>query len=236
MRLVGAVAFSLGLTLAACGGSSGRETPDAAAGSGGRAGSGGGVAGAAPSGTGGAAGDDGGGRDARDAEASASLPDAPDAGEDARLATDTGHESVAMQSSCAPVAIDAPAAQVTILDNGKAVDEDGFLGGAIASGTWVLTQVVHFGAAYAGPTRALWIVDAAARTLDAAWLDGETATSVRYALANASPAVLTGFPSCGASAPSNWNYLVTDAGLSVNLRGSSDVLLFTRQAASVVGP
>ena len=107
------------------------------------------------------------------------------------MAADAGQGGVTL---CAAVTIDAPAAEVTILDNGKAVDEDGFLGGAIASGTWILTQVVHFGAAYAGPTRARWIVDAAARTLEAAWLDGETATSVRYALANASPRDPHGLP------------------------------------------
>jgi len=238
MRLVGAVAFSLGLGLIACGGSSGREAPDGAPGSGGRVGAGGGGAGGVPSAAGGATGHDAGAPDASDAETGAPLPDASDAGQEARVAAETGQGGVTL---CAAVTIDAPAAQVTILDNGKAIDEDAFLGGVIGSGTWVLTQVVHFGAAYAGPTRALWIVDGTERTLEAAWLDGETATSVWYALANATPAILTGFPSCGASAPSNWNYLVTDDGatLSVNLRGSSDVLLFSRQGASVdhvVGP
>jgi hypothetical protein len=235
MRLVGAVVFSLGLTLIACGGSSGREAPDGAAGSGGHGGSGGGGAAGVPSGVGGATGDDGGAPDASAAETSTTLPDALDAGE-ARPAADTGQESFAL---CSAVTIDAPAAQVTIRDNGAAIDEDGFQGGAIGSGTWVLTQIVHFGPTYAGPTRALWIVDATARTLEAASLHGETATSVKYALANASTSILTGFPSCGAAAPSNWNYLVEGATLSVNLRGSSDVLLFTRQGASVgevVGP
>ena len=77
MRLVGAVAFSLGLGLIACGGSSGRETPDGTAGSGGRVGAGGGGAGGVPSAAGGATGDDAAARDASDAETGAPLADAP---------------------------------------------------------------------------------------------------------------------------------------------------------------
>jgi hypothetical protein len=127
--------------------------------------------------------------------------------------------------------IDAPAAEITNVDGGKAVDADGFEGGALRSGTYVLTRVVHFGSSYAGPTRKLWIVDIAAQRLEVAALSGTTATYVGYTLGHGAPAVLTGVPACGTAEPSNWNYLVLDGGktLSVNRRGSDDVELFTRR-------
>jgi hypothetical protein len=244
MRLVHAVALSLGVALVGCGGAGRQESPDGVGGMGGVAGSGGGIAGSGGSTAGeGGAGGVGGARGATaidggvDAgQAGARAPDAADAN-DAGAAAEAGVPvPVAVNDSCAPIPIDAPAAEVTNLDNGTAIDEAGFLGGEIPSGTYVLSRVVHFGASYDGPTKALWVVDADAKTLEAASLDGETATYVSYAFANASPAVLSGFPSCGASAPSNWNYLVTNAGatLSVNLRGSNDVLLFTRKPPSEV--
>ncbi|HVU49865.1 MAG TPA: hypothetical protein VHL80_04215, partial [Polyangia bacterium] len=183
-----------------------------------------------------------GGRDAGPVDASRWTPDdvAADAGA-REAAPDAGEAEAAPPRACAPMAVEAPEAQVTLLADGSSIDEEAFLGGELASGTYVLSQVVHFGASYAGPTRELWIVDADAETLEIASRVGDAASDARFALAKASPTVLTGFPSCGAAAPSNWNYLVTDAGgtLSVNQRGSDDILLLTKQAGSagqVVGP
>jgi hypothetical protein len=188
-------------------------------------GSGAGGAGGAAAGAGGVGADDG-GPDAGDTSATAG--DAGDPAEGGAAGAGDGG-GAARGGLCTAVTIGAPAAAVSVIDNGKTVDEDGFTGGALASGTYWLTSVTHFGTAYTGPTREIWIVDAAAKTLEDASLTGTTATYVGYALDNASDTVLSGLPSCGASAPSNWNYVAAGSSLSINLRGSSDVRIFTKQ-------
>jgi hypothetical protein len=257
------LAFSSIMALAACGGSGGKGTPDAAAGAdgggartdggagaggkagagGGTAGTGGGTAGAgggtagtgggtagAGGGTAGAGGGTagaGGGTAGADGGFGGSDGGAPDTAEAG--ASDATEAGAAASGPCAAIAVNTSAAQVTNINNGKAIDTAAFTGGAIATGTYVLTSVVHFGATpYAGTTHEIWVVDAVAKTLEDATLSGTTATYASYTLSNASTAVLSGTPVCGVTLASNWNYLVTGTTLSVNLRGSSDVLLFSK--------
>jgi hypothetical protein len=232
------LALSAVLVVVACG-SNGKSGTDGAAG--GNAGLDGGVV-DADGGAAGAGGDSGaassdGGTGGVDAGAADGRVDAADASEAGTPATDAAGApdggppdvSVVIFPQCASLAIDAPEAMVTNNNRGKNVDEDGFSGGAIAPGTYWLTSVTHFGAAYAGPTREIWVVDPAARTLVDASMSGTGPTYVRYALGNSSPTVLSGVPSCGATAASNWNYIASGGTLSINLRGSNDVKIFTKQ-------
>jgi hypothetical protein len=188
---------------------------DAAGGSGDAAGAGGVAGGAA--GAGGVGGPDA-------SAASATAGDANEGG-----AGGAAGAGAAPGRLCGAITIDAPAATVEVFDSGKSVDEDGFTGGVLASGTYWLTSVTHFGAAYTGPTREIWIIDVVAKTLEDASMTGATVTVVGYTLGNASATVLFGLPSCGATAPSNWNYIAKGGSLSINLRGSSDVRIFTKQ-------
>jgi hypothetical protein len=200
----------------------GAGTSGAAGGKAGAGGGGAGVAGGA--GAGGAAGSDAGGTAGRDAGGPESGP-----ADGAGGASGDSEGGAPPSGPCAAIPINTPEAQVTNIDNGKTVDASGFTGGALPSGTYVLTSVVHFGASYTGPTREIWVVDAAAKTLEVAALVGTTPSYISYTISNASPSVLSGVPVCGATAPSNWNYLTSGAMLSVNPRGSNDVKLFTKQ-------
>jgi hypothetical protein len=220
--------------VAGTGGDAGASGSNGAAGGGGGGGTlgaaGGGLTGGGLTGVGGGLTGVGGGSGAGGSDAGGQAGGPADAGPgDALAEGSAGDGGVSPSGPCAPIAIDTPPAQVSNLDNGKTVDATGFTGGLLASGTYLLTSVVHFGASYAGPTHEIWIVDAAAMALEIAALDGSTPSYISYTLTSASPAVLSGVPSCGATTPSNWNYIASGGALSVNLRGSSDVKLFTKQ-------
>jgi hypothetical protein len=217
------------------GASGGGQSGAMAGAAGGGAGAAGGGAGAAAGGAGsgvatggmdgGGAGTDGG---ADTAASEGGTADASDASNVAEGGAADGVEA-GPGGLCAPIAIGAPAATVSNINNGKAVDTAAFAGGTIASGTYYLTAVTHFGAAYAGPTREIWTIDAAAKTLADAALTGSTASYVGYSVSNAATAVLAGVATCGASGTQSWNYMVIGDNLSVNPRGSSDVKIFTKQ-------
>jgi hypothetical protein len=269
-RGVRVFSFSLGLMLAACGGSSstkkdgggdasvnddgnvGDPAVQSDGGLGGTAGvDGGGTAGVGGGATagvdgGGAAGVDGGGAagaeggvttsDGGDAIASdggdASAQDgASDGSSDA--SSDVSVEAPAPAGLCTPYVIHAPVVSATIVNDGASPYVAGFLGGALASGTYYLTNVVHFGATYAGPTQEVLVVDATAHTLGAAAVTGTTTTYVGYATTISPANVLVGAASCGGATATSWNYLVTGTGagstVSLNVVGSSDVEVFTKQ-------
>jgi hypothetical protein len=165
-----------------------------------------------------------------DASSDASSEVSPDASSDD--SSDVSVEAPTPVGLCSAYTIHAPVVAATIINNGKAPDVAGFLGGALASGTYFLTTVVHFGATYAGPTQEVLVVDATAHTLGDASVVGATTTYVGYAT-SLSAAVLSGAPSCGGATATMWNYLVTGTGagstLSLNAVGSSDVKVFTKQ-------
>ena len=120
-----------------------------------------------------------------------------------------------------------------IINNGKAPDAAGFLGGTLASGTYFLTSVTHFGATYAGATQEVLVVDATAHTLGDASVVGATTMYVGYATTFPSTTVLAGAPSCGGATATSWNYWIVGTGvgstLSLNAVGSSDIKVFTKQ-------
>jgi hypothetical protein len=263
-RGVRVFSLSLGLLLAACGGSSSTKDGghDAAAGSDGAAGSDAGNVGVAggnvgtsgnDGGTaGGAAGSDAGGDVATEAGAAGAdgggtagveggvvTPDAGDASapDGAADASSDEFSDVASEGPpvtlCSAYAIHAPLVAATINNTGAAPYLAGFLGGALASGTYYLTDVVHFGATYAGPTQEVLVVDATAHTLGDASVVGTTTTYVGYTTTISAANVLVGAPSCGGATATSWNYLVTGTGagstVSLNAVGSSDVEVFTKQ-------
>jgi hypothetical protein len=261
-----ALFFSLSLALAACGGSTGKVTPDGAAGAdgggtagqdagaagqdGGAAGHDTGNAGAGSAGadgglagaSGGAAGHDAGlgsdvasdtteagGGDAAGAEAGG---DAADTG--AVAATDGGAaDIVATSGLCTAFPINAPAATITIVNSGKMIDTAAFSGGTLASGTYWLTSVSHFGATYTGVTQEILIVDASAKTVEDEFVSGGVSTYRGFSYTTPSATVLAGTPVCGGTTALSAFYTVTGVGpgatLSVNATASSDVKIFTRQ-------
>jgi hypothetical protein len=247
------LSVSLGLVLAACGGSTSKKDggSDAATGADGTAGSdaaagtdGGGTAGA---GTAGQSATDGGAAGAAGADASGDVAtEAGAAGAEGGVVTTDGGDASAPDGStdvsvdattpvslCGAYAIHAPVVAATINNTGAAPYVAGFLGGALASGTYYLTTVVHFGATYAGPTQEVLVVDATAHTLGDASVVGTTTTYVGYATTISTANVLVGAASCGGATATSWNYLVTGTGagstLSLNAVGSSDVKVFTKQ-------
>ena len=261
-----ALSFSLSLALAACGGSSGKVTPDGAAGAGGggAAGMDGGapdVDGAGTAGTGGG-GADGGAAGASSGAAGHGDSAAPDAASDAKEAgggdaadaaaeaggdatdtTDTGAvtatdggaaDTVATSALCAAFAISTPAATITLVNSGKMIDTDAFSGGTLASGTYWLTSVSHFGATtYTGVTQEVLIVDASAKTVEDEFVSGGISTYRGFSYATPSVAVLAGTPVCGGTTALSAFYTVTGVGpgatLSLNATASSDVKIFTKQ-------
>ena len=237
------LALSLGFALAACGGSSGKGDADGGvdAGPDGKAGTGGGTAGfdgggfvdgiVQTTGSGGAGGNDAasdapdaGKADAPDTGAAPDVGGGPDADDDGAVADATPPTGL-----CAALPIDAPAATVSNVNTGKAIDIAGFSGGAIGSGTYWLTSVTHFGGTYAGPTQEIWVVDATAKTLEDAYVATRGPAYAGFLIGNASASILTVAPSCGGAAASRFNYIASGATLSVNPEGSSDVKVFTRQ-------
>jgi hypothetical protein len=163
----------------------------------------------------------GGGHDARvDArDAAEATPPRDAAGE--RVATPPG--------LCQIIPLDPAAAKVTNVNTGKTINDAGFTGGALASGTYDLSSVTHFGGEYAGPTREVWIVDAEAGTLEDAFVEGATVRYWGFALTTNAGTVIAGTPACGGAVARGWSYLANGATLSVHARGSSDVQLFTRR-------
>ncbi len=263
-RGVRVLSLSVGLVLAACGGSSSTKDGghdaaagsggsadggDAAAGSDGAAGSNVGAAGggtAGQSGADGAAGADANGDVATDvgsdgggtagADGSAVNTDGGDASAQdgsGDVTSDVSTEAPTPAGLCTPYAIHAPVVAATINNTGATPYMAGFLGGALASGTYYLTTVVHFGATYAGPTQEVLVIDATAHTLGDAAVTGTTTTYVGYATTISTANVLVGAPSCGGATATSWNYLVTGTGagstVSLNAVGSSDVKVFTKQ-------
>lgn len=247
----------LGFVLAACGGSSSTKDGghDAAAGSDGAAGNDG-----AAGGDVGTGGNDGGIAGAEGCivfgDCDASAPDvssdtssdlssdlfsdvSPEVSSDASsdvssdLSSDGSVEAPPAVGLCTPYAIHAPVVVATIVNDGAAPYVAGFVGGALASGTYDLTNVVHFGATYAGPTQEVLVVDATAHTLGDAAVTGTTTTYVGYATTISTANILVGAPSCGGATATSWNYLVTGTGagstVSLNAVGSSDVKVFTKQ-------
>jgi hypothetical protein len=251
------LSVSLGLVLAACGGSTSKKDGgnDGATDAGGTAGGdgaagvdGGGTAGAGAAGQsgndGGAAGADANGDVATEAGAAgidgggaAGAEGGVTDGGDARAQDASTDVSVDVTTTpvnlCGAYAIHAPVVVATIVDDGASPYLAGFLGGPLASGTYYLTTVVHFGATYAGPTQEVLVVDASAHTLGDASVVGTATTYVGYATTSPSATVLAGAPSCGGATATTWNYLVTGTGpgstLSLNAVGSSDVKVFTKQ-------
>jgi hypothetical protein len=197
---------------------------------GGVAGTAGGAAGSA----GGAAGSDAGGDVATEAGGDGGVvsTDGGDAGA-LEASADTETEAPPSLGLCGAFAIHAPVVTATIVDNGKAPDAAGFLGGTLASGTYFLTSVTHFGATYAGATQEVLVVDATAHTLGDASVVGATTTYVGYSTTFPSATVLAGAPSCGGATATSWNYWVVGTGagstLSLNAVGSSDIKVFTKQ-------
>jgi hypothetical protein len=263
-RGVRVFSLSLGLMLAACGGSSSTKDGghDAAAGSDGAAGSDAGNVGVAGNdgaaggdaavGSDGAAGNDGAagqsGHDGGAAGADAGHADgATEAGIEGGVTTTDGGDASMPDGAvdvsgdgspppnpCAPNnPIAAPVIAPTIINNGAAPYVAGFLGGALASGTYYLTNVVHFGATYTGPTQEELVVDATAHTLGDSFVVGTTRTDLAYATTFPSSTIIAGAPLCGGATATMWNYLVTGTGagstLSLNAVGSSDVEVFTKQ-------
>jgi hypothetical protein len=258
-----ALSFSLSLALAACGGSSGKVTPDGAAGAGGggaagmdggapdvdgagTAGTGGGGAdGGAAGATSGAAGHDAGSdvaADAKEAGGGDAADAAAEAGGDAADTTDTGAvtatdggaaDTVATGALCAAFPINAPAATITIVNSGKMIDTAAFSGGTLASGTYWLTSVSHFGATYTGVTQEILIVDASAKTVEDEFVSGGVSTYRGFSYTTPSAAVLAGTPVCGGTTALSASYTVTGVGpgatVSVNETASSDVKIFTKQ-------
>jgi hypothetical protein len=176
-----------------------------------------------------------GGGDAADA-AAAEAGDAPDAADapDAVTATDGGGaDTVATNALCTAFPINAPAATVTIVNSGKVIDTAAFSGGTLASGTYWLTSVSHFGATYTGVTQEILIVDASAKTVEDEFISGGVATYRGFSYTTPSATTLAGTPVCGGTTALSAFYTVTGVGpgatVSLNATASSDVKIFTRQ-------
>jgi hypothetical protein len=255
-RFFRVVTLSLTFVSTACGGSGSTGNPGTAgsgaagsdggaagtvggAGTGGSSGTSGGQSGAFAGSDGGGAGQGGsaGGMDSGAAGSDGGADTAANDGSttdatDTAMATEGGTADVVDAGPvdlCAPITIGAPPATVTNINNGKAVDPAAFTGGTIPSGTYYLTSVTHFGVAYTGPTREIWVIDPPAKTLADAALTGTTSSYAGYAVSNSAPSVLAGVATCGATGTLSWNYVVSGGMLSVNPRGSSDVKIFTMQ-------
>ena len=248
------------LALAACGGSSGKSPAGAAGSDGGGAAAGadGGLAGSGAGATDGAAGVTGAAGAASGAAGSGgsaglggaggSLVDsgpedhhAVDAGDaptvadgspDAGESDATGEAAVPM-GPCAAIAINAPAATVTNLSNGKTIDIAAFTGGTLESGTYWLTSVAHFGGTYMGTTQEILIVDATAKTFEDAFIGASGPAYQAFSYTTPTATTLTGTPICGTTATQGATYSFTGSGpgatFSETATGSSDVKVFTKQ-------
>lgn len=114
--------------------------------------------------------------------------------------------------------------------NGGTIDPNTFTGGDLVSGTYWLTSVTYYGLVpTANGSSETWIIDAAAKTLRIGTFLQGAPTYVGFTLVNTSPSVLSGTPACGSASNSIWSYTLTGGTLTVNLRGDTDVLVFTKQ-------
>jgi hypothetical protein len=254
-----ALALTLTLLLAACGSSA--KSPDGAAGAsgtdgGGAAGGDGGLAGSDAGATGGAAGGASGTAGGAAGFGEGGMEMVFDAGNgpfdsgpgdgphlDVATASEGGEADagagdadaaveVALVGSCPAIALYQPAAAVTNIASGKAIDVAAFTGGTLESGTYLLTSVSHFGGTYAGATQEILSVDAAAKTIGDSYILGSADCQVfSYTVATATTLVVT--PTSGGAQPLTdyYSFVGTGSGatLSVNAAGSSDVKVFTKQ-------
>jgi hypothetical protein len=169
--------------------------------------------------------------------ASADAPTATDATFEAGAggAADAAGEGGAVTSGpCAAIPINAPAAAVTNVDTGKAIDLAGFTGGALESGTYWLTSVAHFGAAYVGTTQEIFVIDATAKTVEDAYIPTAGGPVYRaFTYAGVTATTLTGTPICGTTATLSAYYTFAGSGrgatFSVSPFGTSDVKVYTKQ-------
>jgi len=109
-----------------------------------------------------------------------------------------------------------------------------YTGGPIASGTYVLTSVTHYGPNYGGPPQASYTFDAAKQTLRIAETFGGGAYYyVGLATSNLDAHTLQGFVECNSSPfafPTFvWSYTVSGPTLTLSQVGSLDVSVYTKQ-------
>ena len=238
---VRALAVSLALVLAACGGSSGKSPAGAAGSDGGgsAAGADGGAAGSGAGATDGAAGAAGGAAGAASGPAGAdggsaglggsagssidSGPgdfhpvDASDALSVVDGSPDAGEggtpDAAVPTGPCAAIAIGVPAAVVSNVNGGKTIDVAAFTGGALESGTYWLTSVSHFGGtSYAGTTQEILIVDATAKTVEDAYVAASGPVYRAFSYTGPTATTLVGTPICGTTATLSATYSFTGTG------------------------
>jgi hypothetical protein len=207
---------------AAGAGTAGGGAADAGAAGSGAAGSGAagaGVAGAGSAGAGSGAAGSGGQTDAaQNSEAGAG------AGSD-------GDADVASSQLCAATGLNAPVVAVTtITDGAPAPDGSTYTGGRISSGTYYLTNVIHYGSQYGGPQKSVRTFDMTAGTLrevDSPFLQGTVLYSA-FDISNADDHTLSGALICSSAeaASTTWYYTATGTTLTMSQVGASDVAVY----------
>ena len=133
---------------------------------------------------------------------------------------------------CAAIAINAPAATVTNVNTGGAIDASGFTGGTLTTGSYRLTSVTRFGGTYDGTTQELLIVDATAGTVEDAFIANGVSTYRGFQYSSPSAGKLVGTPVCGGTTTLSASYVTSGTGagatFSVNPTGTNDVKVYTK--------
>jgi hypothetical protein len=173
---------------------------------------------------------DGSAADASDAEVGAD--DAGDAGTD--VAAHTDGPSIDATGLCAATPVSATTASTTNVPTGTPPAAATYTGGTIASGTYVLTTVTHYGSQYGGPPQAIYTFDATNHTLRIVETFGGGAYYyLGLAYGNVDARSLQGLVACNSSPftfPTfNWYYTVSGATLTLTQIGSSDVSVYTKK-------
>ena len=142
--------------------------------------------------------------------------------------TDAGLSGDAAASLCKTLPLNLPFGSITGVDAGVAPDSAAYTGGTIASGTYYLSAVTHYGAgSYTGARQVEYIIDAAAKTIRIGEFlpaGGSQYTGLSYAPIGANALQVAVLCNTGGGAGGyNLYYSVSGTTLTLTVPGSADV-------------